>query len=140
MSVFAHGVAVAEDVALATGVQPSNLACAVAVALVLGVEPSVIGARLTDLPSVDHRLQAVRSPSGVTILDDTYNSNPAGAAEALAVLAGVRDLGPRRRPRTRIRFAPAGGGHPRDGRARLAAVRARTAASAPPSPRGPTNS
>lgn len=87
VSVFAQGAVVAEDVPLATGVQPSNLACAVAVALVLGVQPSDIGARLTDLSSVDHRLQAVRSPSGVTILDDTYNSNPAGAAEALAALA-----------------------------------------------------
>ncbi len=87
VSVFAHGTLVAEDVSLATGVQPSNLACAVAVALALGVEPAAIGARLADLASVDHRLQAVRSPSGVTILDDTYNANPAGAAEALAALA-----------------------------------------------------
>jgi UDP-N-acetylmuramoyl-tripeptide--D-alanyl-D-alanine ligase len=38
---------------------------------------------------VEHRLQAVQSASGVTILDDTYNSNPAGAAEALVALGGL---------------------------------------------------
>jgi UDP-N-acetylmuramoyl-tripeptide--D-alanyl-D-alanine ligase len=74
-------------VTLPTGTQASNLACAIGVALVLGVEPADLGARLADLPSVDHRLQAVRSDSGLTILDDTYNSNPAGARAALGALA-----------------------------------------------------
>ena len=57
--------------------------------------PGAIGARLADLPPVDHRLQAVRSASGATILDDTYNSNPAGAAAALQALASAgADAGP----------------------------------------------
>ncbi|HEX7459780.1 MAG TPA: UDP-N-acetylmuramoyl-tripeptide--D-alanyl-D-alanine ligase [Acidimicrobiales bacterium] len=86
VSVYLHATTLVEDVEVPTGVQPSNLACAIAVALVLDVDPSVIGARLADLPSVDHRLQAARAPSGVMILDDTYNANPAGAAEALAAL------------------------------------------------------
>ncbi len=89
VSVRADGELLAGHLVLPTGVQPGNLACAVAVALVLGVEPSAIGQRLADLPSVDHRLQAVRSASGATILDDTYNSNPAGAAEALVALGGL---------------------------------------------------
>jgi UDP-N-acetylmuramoyl-tripeptide--D-alanyl-D-alanine ligase len=86
VTVLAHDEALAEDVELAAGIQATNLACAVAVALLLKVDAGAIGARLADLPPVDHRLQAVRAPSGVTILDDTYNSNPAGAAAALSTL------------------------------------------------------
>ncbi|HEV3131039.1 MAG TPA: UDP-N-acetylmuramoyl-tripeptide--D-alanyl-D-alanine ligase [Acidimicrobiales bacterium] len=86
VTVLAHDEALAEDVELAAGIQATNLACAVAVALLLKVDAGAIGARLADLPPVEHRLQAVRAPSGVTILDDTYNSNPAGAAAALSTL------------------------------------------------------
>jgi UDP-N-acetylmuramoyl-tripeptide--D-alanyl-D-alanine ligase len=84
-----HGEVLAADVEVPTGVQPANLACAVAVALVLGVVPGDLAARLVGLPSVDHRLQAARAPSGVMILDDTYNANPAGAAEALGALGAT---------------------------------------------------
>jgi UDP-N-acetylmuramoyl-tripeptide--D-alanyl-D-alanine ligase len=35
---------------------------------------------------VGHRLEAGRSPAGFAVLDDTYNSNPSGAREALAAL------------------------------------------------------
>ncbi len=86
VSVYLDGTVVSGDVTVPTGTQPTNLACAIAVALVLGVPPGRVGQRLADLPSVDHRLQAARSGSGVAILDDTYNSNPAGAAEALEAL------------------------------------------------------
>ena len=86
VSAYAHGRVLAEGVPMAAGIQPANLAIAIAVALVLKVDPAVVGARLADLPQVDHRLQAVQATSGVTILDDTYNSNPAGAAEALGAL------------------------------------------------------
>jgi UDP-N-acetylmuramoyl-tripeptide--D-alanyl-D-alanine ligase len=89
MSAFAHGSALAEDVGLPIGVQPANLACAIAVALVLKVDPEVVGARLGALPAIDHRLQAVPSASGAVILDDTYNSNPAGARAALGALVSV---------------------------------------------------
>jgi UDP-N-acetylmuramoyl-tripeptide--D-alanyl-D-alanine ligase len=43
---------------------------------------------------VDHRLQAATGASGVAILDDTYNSNPAGAAEALVALGALGGVGP----------------------------------------------
>jgi UDP-N-acetylmuramoyl-tripeptide--D-alanyl-D-alanine ligase len=86
LSVRALGEGLAEDVGAPPGLQTGNLACAIAVALVLEVEPQVIAARLHDLPPVEHRLEVVRAPSGVTILDDTYNANPAGASEALAAL------------------------------------------------------
>ncbi len=80
---------VATGVALPIGVQPSNLACAIGAARSVGIETVSIVSALSDLPAVGHRLQAVRSPSGFTILDDTYNSNPAGARAGLAALDGL---------------------------------------------------
>ncbi|HVB93261.1 MAG TPA: Mur ligase family protein [Acidimicrobiales bacterium] len=89
VTVAVDGGTVATEVELPTGVQPSNLACAIGAARSVGVETSSIVSALGDLPAVGHRLQAVRSPSGFTILDDTYNSNPAGARAALAALDGL---------------------------------------------------
>ncbi len=86
VSVRASGRVLAEGVEVPAGLQPVNLACAVAVALAVGVDPAELAARIADLPAVEHRLAAVRAPSGATVLDDTYNANPAGAAAALAAL------------------------------------------------------
>ncbi|MEG2676427.1 MAG: cyanophycin synthetase, partial [Clostridia bacterium] len=41
---------------------------------------------ITTIPQVDHRLQRSRTPSGITIIDDGYNSNPDGARLALETL------------------------------------------------------
>jgi len=73
----------------ASGVQPTNLACAVAVALELGVELDVIAGRICDMPSVANRLTTGTAASGVFVVDDTFNSNPAGARAALALLAAA---------------------------------------------------
>jgi UDP-N-acetylmuramoyl-tripeptide--D-alanyl-D-alanine ligase len=100
VSVFVGGTPVLEEVRVPPGVQPLNLACAIGAAVALGTEPAALAARLADLPAVDHRLLAARSASGATVLDDTYNSNPAGVAAALAVLsatAGGNGTGARRR-------------------------------------------
>ena len=93
VTAYAGGSVLAEDVPVPTGTQPTNLACAIAVALVVGVGPADVGTRLGELPPVDHRLQAVRSGTGVAILDDTYNANPAGASEALEAL-GLEPVAP----------------------------------------------
>ena len=69
------------------GAHPTNVACAVAVARELGVPPEVIEARLADLPTAEHRLTPSTGLGGFTILDDTYNANPAGTVAALAALA-----------------------------------------------------
>jgi len=87
VSVSARGSLLVDDLEIPTGVQPTNLACAVAVALLLEVDTATIADRLHDLPPVEHRLSAVPSSTGVIILDDTYNSNPAGARSALQALA-----------------------------------------------------
>lgn len=86
ISVSLDGETVVTGVGLPTGVQPTNLACAIGVALSVGVAPAAIIAAVGNLPPVEHRLHAVRSSSGFSILDDTYNSNPAGTRAALAAL------------------------------------------------------
>ncbi|MDP7067929.1 MAG: UDP-N-acetylmuramoyl-tripeptide--D-alanyl-D-alanine ligase [Acidimicrobiales bacterium] len=68
---------------------PINVACAVAVATTLDVPDATIAKQLAGLPVPEHRRQVLHSQSGVTIIDDTYNSNPAGAALALATLANT---------------------------------------------------
>ena len=68
------------------GLQPTNVACALGAALALGVDRRVLSQRVATLPSVEHRLTSTIAPSGVLVLDDTFNSNPAGAAAALEAL------------------------------------------------------
>jgi UDP-N-acetylmuramoyl-tripeptide--D-alanyl-D-alanine ligase len=70
-------------VSLPETVHPSNAACAIGAAVALGDDPALLAKRLSDLPTVAHRLEPLELPNGSWILDDTYNSNPAGAAEAV---------------------------------------------------------
>lgn len=60
-----------------------NLAVAVGIATALGVPLSQLAPRLAALPDAPHRAEVQQSASGVTIIDDTYNSNPVGAARAV---------------------------------------------------------
>jgi UDP-N-acetylmuramoyl-tripeptide--D-alanyl-D-alanine ligase len=76
---------------LPASVHPLNAACAMGAALALGDDPKELFKRLKSLPTVAHRLEPLEQPGGSWILDDTYNSNPVGAAEAVrraAALAG----------------------------------------------------
>lgn len=74
----------------------SNVACAVGAVFALGVDPMRIGDRLGSLPDVPHRRTRAVSPRGVEVVDDTYNSNPAGARAALDALAASGTPGRRR--------------------------------------------
>ena len=87
LNVMAHGRPLGEPIP--TGPFPANLACAVAVALELGVPPGVVSDRARRLAPTDHRQTTGRSEAGFEIIDDTFNSNPAGAARALDVLMGA---------------------------------------------------
>ena len=78
-----------------TGLQPTNVACAIGAAIGLGLDPEVVASRVGSLTTVENRLGVARAPSGVTVVDDTFNSNPAGAAAALGVLAGLSISGRR---------------------------------------------
>jgi len=89
VSVRLGGRLAAENVPLAAGVQPGNVACAVAVGLALDVPAAVLLERLPTLAEVPNRLSAGPAPSGVYVLDDTFNSNPAGARAALGALGGA---------------------------------------------------
>jgi UDP-N-acetylmuramoyl-tripeptide--D-alanyl-D-alanine ligase len=65
----------------------SNVLAATAVALELGLSLAEIATAARHLAPVEHRLQLIHGQGGVTVIDDAYNSNPAGARAALAVLA-----------------------------------------------------
>ncbi len=79
-----------------TPVALSNLAVAVAITLELGVPEEVIGKGLGGLKAASSRLNVVTTEAGVTVIDDTYNSNPAGARLALAQLEAHASQGGRR--------------------------------------------
>lgn len=64
----------------------SNLLVCTAVALDMGVAPERIAYAVRQLQPVEHRLQLRKFPGGYTVLDDAFNSNPAGARMALEVL------------------------------------------------------
>jgi len=71
------------------GVRESNLACAIAASLALGLTIDEVVARFPHLTSVPNRMVVATAPSGVMVIDDTFNANPAGARAALQTL---RDL------------------------------------------------
>ena len=87
--VLVHGA----ELAVLAGLDapPTNVACAVAVALELGVAPEVVARRLPSLPVAAHRREVSRGTTGATIIDDTYNANPAGAAAALNLLSRLAE-------------------------------------------------
>lgn len=71
------------------GVFPGNVACAVAVAIAADVPLHEIASRLATLPRPEHRQAVQPTANGITVIDDTYNSNPDGALKALATLASA---------------------------------------------------
>ena len=82
------GAAIGSVPAIA-GVQVTNLACALAAALALGVGPEDLLGRVARVTAVANRLNVLTAPSGVVVIDDTFNANPASAAAALAALASM---------------------------------------------------
>lgn len=68
----------------------SDLVGAIAVAVETGMPVERIRYAVTRIEPVEHRLSVIRHAGGLTILDDAYNSNPAGAAMALEVLASMQ--------------------------------------------------
>jgi UDP-N-acetylmuramoyl-tripeptide--D-alanyl-D-alanine ligase len=63
-----------------------HLLAGVAVAVALEHDLGPIPRALQDMEPVEHRLQIIEGAGGVIVIDDAYNSNPEGAAEALEVL------------------------------------------------------
>ncbi|MBW3666286.1 MAG: hypothetical protein KY394_01695 [Actinobacteria bacterium] len=71
------------------GAFPANLAVALGIGLALGIDPDRMAGRLGDLPTAEHRQTVIRADSGLAIIDDTFNSNPAGARLGLSRLVGL---------------------------------------------------
>ena len=63
-----------------------NLLLAAAVCAELGMSLKEISRGISLVEPVEHRLQMLDNPGGVTLIDDAFNSNPAGASRALEVL------------------------------------------------------
>ncbi len=101
-----HGEVVGGPFERQSGVAATNVACAWAVGRALGLSPADLAPRLERLAPAQNRQQAVVAASGVTVIDDTFNSNPTGAQAALnslvrldaqrrvVVTPGMVELGP----------------------------------------------
>ena len=63
-----------------------NIALAASMARRLGLTMEEIARGIRRIEPVEHRLQLI--PGSITVIDDAFNSNPAGSAEALNVLSG----------------------------------------------------
>jgi MurE/MurF fusion protein len=83
----------------------SNALCAAAIGLAAGASLQHIAAGLADFRPPDKRMEMLRARSGFTIINDTYNANPASMAAGLktlrmiagkasvAVIGDMRELG-----------------------------------------------
>lgn len=65
----------------------TNLLAAIIVALKFGMPADKIRYAVEQIEPVEHRLSMKRTPAGVTIIDDAFNSNPHGSRMAMDVLA-----------------------------------------------------
>jgi len=65
----------------------ANVVLAASVAYRLGMTMEEIGRGVARIRPVEHRLQLVDTNNGVTVIDDGYNANAAGAKAALETLA-----------------------------------------------------
>lgn len=68
-----------------------NILAAATTALELGISLDAVVAAIGALKPPDHRLQLLQGAGGVTVIDDAYNANPEGAAQALDVLSQFTD-------------------------------------------------
>ncbi|MDQ0472597.1 Mur ligase family protein [Labrys wisconsinensis] len=73
-----------------------NMALAFVTALAMGVDAETALVAMKSTPQIAHRLEVKRQGDGVTIVDDGYNSNPAGFASALDILPLLVGQGGRR--------------------------------------------
>jgi UDP-N-acetylmuramoyl-tripeptide--D-alanyl-D-alanine ligase len=83
------------DVPIRGAHQVGNAALAVAVAHLLGVPLTDAAAAMRDAPPPRWRLEVHESSRGVTVLDDSYNANPASMDAALRSLAHLPARGRR---------------------------------------------
>jgi len=63
-----------------------NILIALAIAVELGINLSHAIEKIKSLKPVPHRLELTKTPEGLNIIDDAYNSNPVGARNAIETL------------------------------------------------------
>ena len=63
-----------------------NILLAATVCLHLGLTLRQIAHGISRIEPIEHRLQLISNPGGMTIIDDAFNSNPRGAERAVRVL------------------------------------------------------
>ncbi len=68
-----------------------NLTGAIAVAIEMGISPKDLVPYVKKINPVEHRLQLIEK-GNLTVIDDAYNSNPAGCRAALETLALFDDM------------------------------------------------
>jgi UDP-N-acetylmuramoyl-tripeptide--D-alanyl-D-alanine ligase len=103
------------------GVHLGNVGCALAAALAAGAPPAAVIGRVGELAVPAHRAAQGVSESGLIVIDDTYNSNPAGARHALEALDAAV-AGPRRRAVITPGMVELGPGQDEENRSFAAAV------------------
>ncbi|MBV8060606.1 MAG: hypothetical protein JO253_03660 [Alphaproteobacteria bacterium] len=69
-----------------------NVALAFVAAATLGIAPEKIVYALRTVPQIKHRLE-VKKQGDMTLIDDAFNSNPRGFAEAVDVMALLASAG-----------------------------------------------
>jgi UDP-N-acetylmuramoyl-tripeptide--D-alanyl-D-alanine ligase len=77
------------------GIQVTNLACALAGAMELGLTTDQLAVRVHNVTAVESRSNVVQAPSGIVVIDDTYNANPASSLAAMKLLASLPVTGRR---------------------------------------------
>lgn len=73
-----------------------NMALAFTFATTMGLNAKRVVQALRSTPQITHRLELKSHPSGALYLDDAYNSNPDGFANALELADGLKREGGRR--------------------------------------------
>ena len=66
----------------------ANGAAAAAIAHAAGIDPECIVAGLAGFSTIDKRMECVRVPGGLRVVNDSYNANPSSMAAALKTMAG----------------------------------------------------
>lgn len=92
ISVEGETIATTEQV---SGVQATNLACAIGAALEVGLTNDQVAQRVAMVNTVANRSNVVTAASGVVVIDDTFNANPASSLAALNLLASLELTGRR---------------------------------------------
>jgi len=68
----------------------SNLMAAIITAMKLGISEEHIKYAVGKIEQVEHRLSIRKTPAGITVIDDAFNSNPDGSRMALDVLSRMK--------------------------------------------------